>query len=244
MLRAALLAAVALALGLAGSARADAPEDARPVAEAFVAAAAAGDGAGICALVTAELRRRLGSTCRRLFGGPTAADQDRAARSLLREAFDAVRSAYPEGFPLPHTRLARELRLLRPGTRAALGRGPGAARGLFGDVVVIDTVRSSPRQLVLYVESDSGAVFRLVGGLSGQPLVTRALPGPRTPQPPPAPAPTLERLVPDGADVLAVVAFALLGQTHRQIVVLRLDAGAWRIADLFASVVDLFPEPL
>lgn len=225
-------------------ARADAVEDARPVAEAFVAAVAAGDGPGGCALVTAELRRRLGSTCTRLFGAPTAADQHRAARSLLREAFEAVRSAYPDGFPLSHARLARELRLLRPGTRAALGSGPRAARGFFGDVVVVDTVRSSARQLVLYVESGSGAVFRLVGGLSGRPLVTRALPALRKPPPLPTPTPTLERLVPDGASVLAVVSYALLAQTHRQIVVLRLDAGAWRVADLFTSVVDLFPEPL
>ena len=238
--RAAALAAAALAG--AGVAGAGPGEDARPAAEAFAAAFAAQDGRGACALLTEGLRRRLGATCAALFAAPTAAQQDGAARRLLRGAFEALRRAHPRAFPLPAGRLAREVAFLARDTRALVGQGPAAARGLFGDVVVVDAARTTARRVVLYAESDSGAVLRLAGGLRGRPLVAVALPARPRPAPPP-PEAAVERLLADGDLVLALVSYGLPGGRLRQVLVLRAEGGTWRVDGFFHSPLDALPAP-
>jgi hypothetical protein len=121
----------------------------------------------------AELGGRDG--CARRFG-PDRSQVDRVATTWLGDAWRAARevrtgpdrAAYP-----PATRLVRAMRPLT-GATLGLGRGARAVRGRSASFVLLDERELRAGRLVLYAESDTGTIFRLVAQPRGAPVVERA----------------------------------------------------------------------
>jgi len=117
-------------------------------------------------------------------------DRLRTAHEAAKTAFSdhiddlAYRSVwFGKRFTLPA--LARAIREADPKLRVRLGNGPAAARRTAENVVVIDAKRSTPKNLVVYGESSSGAIWRLTGRTTGKPSLARTtVRGVVTPFPP------------------------------------------------------------
>jgi len=68
-----------------------------------------------------------------------------------------------------------------------VGKGPLAAKGQLSTTAVLDR-RTSARRVVIYVEGDSGAIYRASGTAFDDPTVRKVADGtPEAPKPPSAP---------------------------------------------------------
>ena len=88
-----------------------------------------------------------------------------------------------------------------------VGKGPQAARGQLSTTVVLDT-RTSKRRVVIYVEGDSGTIYRATGTAFTDPTIKKAGQGiPESPKPQPKP-PTYTidavSILPDGRAFVAI----------------------------------------
>jgi hypothetical protein len=187
----AFLAVLAVA-GFAGTARADNASDARAVADSFMKALVAGDSKTACNLLSPRALAAFGGPdCanRFLTSDPTDADLDaldslisayRAARqSSARRHGDFVRKRFTV------KQLARDMERIDHGLTVKVGKGPLAAKGQLATTVVLDR-RTTARRVVIYVEGDSGAIYRATGTAFDDPTVRKVADGtPESPQPPP-----------------------------------------------------------
>jgi hypothetical protein len=195
-LRMATALAVVLALaGFVGTARADNASDARAVADSFMKALIAGDSKTACSLLSPRALAAFGGPdCANRFltsDDPTDADLDaldsllsgyRAAReSSARRHGDFVRKRFTV------KQLARDMERIDPDLTVKVGKGPLAAKGQLATTVVLDR-RTTARRVVLYVEGDSGAIYRATGTAFEDPTLRKVANGiPESPKPPPAP---------------------------------------------------------
>ena len=189
----ALVAVVSLA-GFAGTARADNASDARAVADRFMAALIANDGATACSLLSPKALAAFGGPdCPQRFtdSGPDESDYD--ALETLSEAYRAARRSSArrhgdfvhKGFTVKQ--LARDMERIDSDLTVKVGKGPLAAKGQLSTTAVLDR-RTSARRVVIYVEGDSGAIYRATGTAFDDPTYRKVADGiPEAPKPPPAP---------------------------------------------------------
>jgi hypothetical protein len=189
----ALLAVVALA-GFAGTARADNVSDARAVADRFMAALLAGDAKTACSLLSPRALAAFGgSDCANRFLASDPSDADIDALDTLTSAYKAARRSSArrhgdfvrKGFTVKQ--LARDMERMNPELRVRVGKGPLAAKGQLATTAVLDS-RTTARRVVIYVEGDSGAIYRATGTAFDDPTVRKVADGiPEAPKPPPTP---------------------------------------------------------
>jgi hypothetical protein len=189
----AFLAVVALA-GFAGTARADNASDARAVADSFMKAVLAGDAKTACSLLSPRALAALGGTdCPNRFLSSDTSEADIDALDTLTSAFRAAResSARRHGdfvrkrFTVKQ--LARDMQRIDHDLTVKVGKGPLAAKGQLATTVVLDR-RTTARRVVLYVEGDSGAIYRATGTAFDDPTVRKVANGtPESPKPQPTP---------------------------------------------------------
>ena len=244
-----LAAALALAGTIAGNAAAGAPEDAQAAASAFLAALAAGNGQAACDAMTGRLQGALGGaeTCAAALAGPDPAEaQDEVAVDALFTAHGAATLARLEEkgalYPAPGKRLATAIKRRVPGSRVIVGTGPSAARNASPSTIVVDSKRSTKRQIVLYAESDSGRIVRLIAGLKGTPKLSRAgtgVPAPRQPATPSSFGFEWVQLV-GGEEAVASVTITSEDSTVRSLVRLQLESDGWKVDDLLFPFLELF----
>jgi hypothetical protein len=245
----ALAAALVIALAAVGAARAEPQDDARVTAEGFVNALLAGDAATTCSLMSTRLQGLIAqddSCAETLTFGESAESQDYRAQSALYSAyFDALFLRFDEPsalYPAPAGRLARLLQRGAEGVRFVVGTGPSAARNRPVTTIVVDRKLTTKRRVVLYAESDSGAIWRLSSGLKVAPTFQRAATG--VPAPPEAPAivtvATEWVTMASPTDAVAALLLTSNGETQRVTARLRLEAAGWRVDDLMTSLFDLF----
>jgi hypothetical protein len=189
----ALVAAASLA-GFAGTARADSAGDARAVADRFMAAVIANDGATACSLLSPKALAAFGGPdCPSRFAdsGPDESDYD--ALETLSEAYKAARKSSArrhgdfvhKGFTVKQ--LARDMERIDSDLTVRVGKGPLAAKGQLSTTAVLDR-RTSARRVVIYVEGDSGAIYRATGTAFDDPSYSKVADGtPEAPKPPPPP---------------------------------------------------------
>jgi hypothetical protein len=190
----ALVAVLSLA-GFAGTARADNASDARAVADRFMTALIANDGQTVCSLFSPRAQAAFGGPeCASHFSSPddtSAADFD--ALDNLVDAFKAARQSSArrhgafvrKGFGVK--KLAHDMMRIDNDITVKVGKGPLAAKGQLSTTVVLDR-RTSARRVVIYVEGDSGAIYRATGTAFDDPSVRKVADGtPEAPKPPPAP---------------------------------------------------------
>jgi hypothetical protein len=208
----ALLAVLAVA-GFAGTARADNASDARAVADSFMKALLAGDSKTACSLLSPRAQAVLGGpNCESQLssnGSSTEADLD--ALDTLNDAYKAARQSSArrhgdfvrKGFTLKQ--LARAMERIDHAITVKVGKGPLAAKGQLATTVVLDR-RTTARRVVLYVEGDSGAIYRATGTAFDDPTLRKVADGtPESPKPPPVPPTyTIDSVVftPDGKAVV------------------------------------------
>lgn len=188
----ALLAVLALA-GFAGTARADNASDARAVADHFMKALLASDSKTACSLLSPRALAALGGPdCPNRFLTSDSSD-DFDALDSLNSAFKAAResSARRHGdfvrkrFTVKQ--LARDMQRLDSELTVKVGKGPLAAKGQLATTVVLDR-RTTARRVVIYVEGDTGAIYRATGTAFDDPTVRKVAEGtPESPKPPPTP---------------------------------------------------------
>lgn len=188
------LAAVVALAGFAGTARADNASDARAVADSFMKALVAGDSKTACSLLSPRLLAAFGGPdCANRFLTSDSSDQDVDAIDTLISAYDAAResSARRHGdfvrkrFTVKQ--LARDMERLDPDLTVKVGNGPLAAKGQLATTAVLDR-RTTAKRVVIYVEGDSGAIYRATGTAFEDPTVRKVANGiPEAPKPPPAP---------------------------------------------------------
>jgi hypothetical protein len=188
------LAAVVALAGFADTARADNAADARAVADRFMGALLAADSKTACSLLSPRALAALGGPdCPNRFtsGDSTEADIDAldtlisgfkaARRSSARRHGDFVR----KGFTVQQ--LARDMERLDSELTVKVGKGPLAAKDQLATTAVLDR-RTTARRVVIYVEGDSGAIYRATGTAFDDPTVRKVADGsPEAPKPPPAP---------------------------------------------------------
>jgi hypothetical protein len=189
----ALLAVLALA-GFAGTARADNASDARAVADRFMAALLASDAKAACSLLSPRALAALGGPdCPSRFLSSDTSDADIDALDTLLSAFKAARRSSArrhgafvrKGFTVKQ--LARDMQRLDGELTVKVGKGPLAAKGQLATTVVLDR-RTTARSVVIYVEGDSGAIYRATGTAFDDPTVGKVAEGiPESPKPPSAP---------------------------------------------------------
>jgi hypothetical protein len=245
----ALAAALVIALAAVGAARAEPQDDARVTAEGFVNALLAGDATTACSLMSTRLQGLIaqGDACAEaLTFQESAESQDYRAQSALHGAyFDALFLRFDEPsalYPAPAGRLARLLQRGAEGIRFVVGSGPSAARGRPVTTIVVDSRLTTKRRVVLYVESDSGAIWRLSSGLKVAPTFQRAATGVKAPPEPPAVVTVATEWVAMASPTDAVASLLLTsdGATERSTVRLRLETAGWRVDDLMTSLFDVF----
>lgn len=189
----ALLAVLAVA-GFAGTARADNTSDAKAVADSFMKALIAGDSKTACSLLSPRALAAFGGPdCVNRFLTSDTSDADLDALDSLLSAYRAARqsSARRHGdFVRKHftvKQLARDMERIDSDLTVKVGKGPLAAKGQLATTVVLDT-RTTARRVVIYVEGDSGAIYRATGTAFDDPTVRKVADGiPESPKPPPAP---------------------------------------------------------
>ncbi len=245
----ALAAALTIALAAVGAARAEPPDDARVAVDSFLGALLAGDGQTACSLMSTRLQGLFaadGPCPEALADEGAASGQDDRAQSMLANAyFDALFLRFDERnalYPAPARRFARLLQQRARGTRFVLGSGPAAARNRPPDTVVVDAKLTTRRRVVLYVESESGAIWRLSSGLKVDPRLDRAGTGVPAPPAPPATVTFATEwvAVAGTTDAVASVVVTTNGTAERLTVRMRLETTGWRVDDLLISVFDLF----
>lgn len=190
---AAALVAVLSVAGLAGTARADKAADASAVADRFMKALIASDGATACSLLSPRALAAFGGPeCPSRFTQSDSSDSDLDALDTLTSAFKAARQSSArrhgdfvrKGFTVKQ--LARDMERIDRGVTVKIGKGPLAAKGQLATTVVLDR-RTTARRVVIYVEGDSGAIYRASGTAFDDPTVRRIATGtPEAPKPPAA----------------------------------------------------------
>jgi hypothetical protein len=245
----ALAAALVIALAAVGAARAEPQDDARVTAEAFVSALIAGDAQTACSLMSTRLQGVLaqGGACAEAFSFEESAEsQDARAQGLLYSTyFDALFLRFEEPsavYPAPAGRLARLLQQGARGVRVVLGSGSAAARNRPATTVVVDRKLTTKRRVVLYAESESGAIWRLSSGLKVAPKIERAGTGVAAPPEPPAVVTVATEWVALASPTDAVASLLLTsnGQTEQVTARLRLETGGWRVDDVQTSIFEIF----
>jgi hypothetical protein len=245
----ALAAALAIALAAVGAARAEPQDDARVSTEAFMNALLAGDAQTACSLMSTRLQGVVaqdGTCADALALEDTAEAQDyRAQSALMSTYFDALFLRFDEPsavYPAPARRLARLLQQRARNVRFVLGAGPAAARNRPETTVVVDRRLTTKRRIVLYVESDSGKIWRLSSGLKVDPQVEAAGSGiPAPPEPPQTVTMATEWVALAGTgDAVASVVLTSNGRSQRYTVRLRLEETGWRVDDVLTSLFELF----
>jgi hypothetical protein len=189
----ALVAALALS-AFAGTARADNASDARAVADRFMAALIANDGATACSLLSPRALAVFGGPeCPSRFTDTGPSEDDYDALETLSEAYKAARKSSArrhgdfvrKGFSVKQ--LARDMERIDTDLTVKVGKGPLAAKGQLSTTAVLDR-RTSARRVVIYVEGDSGAIYRVTGTAFDDPTFRKVADGiPEAPKPPPAP---------------------------------------------------------
>jgi hypothetical protein len=186
------LLAVLAATGLAGTARADNASDAKDVAGRFMAALLAGDGKTACDLLTPHAQAALGGpSCASQLTQGDSTDQDFDALDTLVSAFKAARKSSArrhgdfvrKGFTVKQ--LARDMGRIDGDLTVKVGKGPLAAKGQLSTTAVLDR-RTTARRVVIYVEGDSGAIYRATGTAFDDPAIQKVATG--TPEAPKAPS--------------------------------------------------------
>jgi hypothetical protein len=194
-LRLAVALLAVLALGaFAGTARADNAADARAVADRFMTALLANDGAAVCSLFSPRALAVFGGNdCVRLFSEVDSSDRDYEALETLRKAYGAARksSARRRGdFVRKHftiKQLARDMERIDSDLTVKVGKGPLAANKQLPTTAVLDA-RTTARRVVIYVEGDSGTIYRASGTAFSDPAVGKVAQG--TPEGPATSPPT------------------------------------------------------
>jgi hypothetical protein len=187
------VAAMLAVAGLAGTARADNASDARAVADRFMTALIAGDTKSMCGLLSPRAVAAFGGP-----GCPNLTSDDSTGADI--DALDTLTSAYKaarrssakrhgdfvrKGFTVKQ--LARDMERIDGDLTVKVGKGPLAAKGQLATTVVLDS-RTSARRVVIYVEGDSGAIYRASGTAFDDPTVQKVAEGTaEAPKPPPAP---------------------------------------------------------
>jgi hypothetical protein len=179
---------------LAGTARADNASDARAVADRFMTALIAGDANTACSLLSPRAVAAFGGPeCPSRFISSDSSDADIDALDTLNSAYKAARRSSAKrhgdfvrkGFTVKQ--LARDMERIDHVLTVKVGSGPLAAKGQLATTVVLDR-RTSARRVVIYVEGDSGAIYRATGTAFDDPTVAKVAEGtPEAPKPPPAP---------------------------------------------------------
>ena len=215
----ALLAVLAVA-GLAGTARADNASDARAVADRFMTALLAGDAKTACSLLSPRALAALGGPdCPNRFLSSDTSDEDIDALDTLTSAFKAARRSSArrhgdfvrKGFTVKQ--LARDMQRLDSELSVKVGKGPLAAKNQLATTAVLDS-RTTARRVVIYVEGDSGAIYRATGTAFDDPTVRKVADGtPEAPKPPPTPPTYTIDSVAVASDGKAVVAITLTDPT-------------------------------
>jgi hypothetical protein len=187
-------AAVLSLAAFAGTARADNASDARAVADRFMAALLAGDSKTACSLLSPRALAALGGPdCPNRFLSSDTSDQDIDALDTLVSAYKAARRSSArrhgdfvrKGFTVKQ--LARDMQRIDGDLTVKVGKGPLAAKGQLATTVVLDS-RTTARRVVIYVEGDSGAIYRATGTAFDDPTVGKVAEGtPEAPKPPSAP---------------------------------------------------------
>ena len=190
----AVLAVLSLA-GFAGTARADSSGDARAVADRFMSALLSGDATTVCSLFTPRALTAFGGAdCVNRFSASDTSSSDYDALDTLGKAYIAARKSSAarhgdfvwKGFTVKS--LARAMERIDGDLTVKVGKGPLAAKGQLSTTVVLDR-RTSARRVVIYVEGDSGAIYRATGTAFSDPSVKKVADGiPEAPKPQPAPA--------------------------------------------------------
>ena len=188
----AFLAVLAVA-GFAGTARADNASDARAVADSFMKALLAGDSKTVCSLLSPRAVAVFGGPdCPNEFGSSDSSASDLDALDTLTSAFKAARESSArrhgdfvrKGFTVKQ--LARDMQRIDHALTVKVGKGPLAAKGQLATTVVLDR-RTTAHRVVIYVEGDSGAIYRATGTAFDDPTVRRVATGtPEAPKPPAA----------------------------------------------------------
>ena len=187
------LAAILSVAGLAGTARADNASDARAVADRFMKALIASDGTTACSLLSPRALAAFGGPeCPSRFTQSDSSDSDLDAFDTLTSAFKAARESsgrrhgdfVRKGFSVKQ--LARDMERIDRGLTVKIGKGPLAAKDQLATTAVLDR-RTTARRVVLYVEGDSGAIYRATGTAFDDPTIRRVATGtPEAPKPPTA----------------------------------------------------------
>jgi len=188
------LVAVLSVAGFAGTARADNASDARAVADRFMAALIASDGTTACSLMSPRALEAFGGPdCASHFAESDSSDSDYDALETLQKAYAAARKSSArrhgdfvrKGFSVKQ--LARDMERIDSDLTVKVGKGPLAAKGQLSTTAVLDR-RTSARRVVIYVEGDSGAIYRASGTAFDDPTVRKVADGtPEAPKPPAAP---------------------------------------------------------
>jgi hypothetical protein len=269
----------------AAAALAAPPDDARAATERFLAALAAEDGNTVCGMLTARTLALVGGAqkCVSSFSSdepdenvevsPSATGtrdvqrfEDEFEKNVLYEVFDDARAlglargGYVTN-EAPLTRLVRELRALEPRLKFSIGTRPSAARGKDSFHVVVDR-QTRGRTIVLYAESDSGAILRLRAQGFKNAAVAKAGRGiPAKAKRHPAPRPRPQPAEPEEPPTFSITGVTLLddvsaqaavdaiyeGHTLPFLVALKLEGGAWKVDELFFGIFSVFgilePKP-
>ena len=188
------LVAVLSVAGFAGTARADNASDARAVADRFMAALIASDGTTACSLMSPRALEAFGGPdCASHFAESDSSDSDYDALETLQKAYAAARKSSArrhgdfvrKGFSVKQ--LARDMERIDSDLTVKVGKGPLAAKGQLSTTAVLDR-RTSARRVVIYVEGDSGAIYRASGTAFDDPTVRKVADGtPEAPKPPSTP---------------------------------------------------------
>jgi hypothetical protein len=214
------LAAVLCLAGFAGTARADNAADARAVADRFMAALIAGDSKTACSLFSPRALAALGGPdCPNRFTSGDSSDADIDALDTLVSAYKAARRSSArrhgdfvrKGFTVKQ--LARDMQRIDGDLTVKVGKGPLAAKGQLATTAVVDT-RTTARRVVIYVEGDSGAIYRATGTAFDDPTVRKVADGtPEAPKPPSAPPTYTIDSVAVASDGKAVVSITVTDPT-------------------------------
>jgi hypothetical protein len=214
------LAAVLSLAGFAGTARADNAADARAVADRFMAALIAGDSKTACSLFSPRALAALGGPdCPNRFTSGDSSDADIDALDTLVSAYKAARRSSArrhgdfvrKGFTVKQ--LARDMQRIDGELTVKVGKGPLAAKGQLPTTAVVDS-RTTARRVVIYVEGDSGAIYRATGTAFDDPTVRKVADGsPEAPKPPSAPPTYTIDSVAVASDGKAVVSITVTDPT-------------------------------
>jgi hypothetical protein len=214
------LAAVLCLAGFAGTARADNASDARAVADRFMGALIAGDSKTACSLFSPRALAALGGPdCPNRFTSSDSTDADIDALDTLVSAYKAARRSSArrhgdfvrKGFTVKQ--LARDMERLDGDLTVKVGKGPLAAKGQLATTAMVDR-RTTARRVVIYVEGDSGAIYRATGTAFDDPTVQKVANGtPEAPKPPSAPPTYTIDSVAVASDGKAVVSITVTDPT-------------------------------